>query len=324
MQKSKVLVFLTSLLFVLFAVFLGSGCQQKHSLKFGILPNEEALPIYVAEQEGLFEKYGLDVEIVLFESAAERDAAIQAGAVDGVEGDLIAVALMRQAGIPVKAVSIAMGGTPEEGRYVLLASPNSSLEKPEDLIGKEVAMSQNTIIEFLADQMLSLKGIDPEKIKKVYVAKMPMRVEMLLQGRVSAAVLPDPLASWAEAKGAKVLIDDTTLSVNLSQSVFFFREDVLQSRKEAVIGFLKAFAEGAQRVTSDPQKYRNMFIEKVRIPVEIQKTYPVPTFSPPQLPSEENVDLMLSWLKEKGLLKENYNYYDLIDTEIIRALEQEK
>jgi len=323
LHKRGVLILAAPFLIVFLVVLGGSGCQ-KNSLKIGILPDEEALPIYVAEQEGLFKKHGLDVELVLFESAAERDAAIQAGAVDGVEGDLIAVALMRQGGTPVKAVSIALGAKPEEGRYVLMTSPNSSIEKPEDLIGKEVAISRNTIIEFMADQMLSYKGIDPEKVNKVFVAKMPMRVEMLLQDRVAAAVLPDPLASWAEANGAKVLIDDTKLPVNLSQSVFFFREDVLQSRKEAVVGFLKAFAEGAQQVTSNPQKYRNLFIEKVRIPVELQKTFPVPTFSPPQLPTKENVQLVLNWLKEKGLLKENYGYEDLVAEEIIKVLEKER
>ncbi|HHY40687.1 MAG TPA: ABC transporter substrate-binding protein, partial [Syntrophaceticus sp.] len=84
------------------AVLLISGCSQdassenKDVLKVGILPNEEVLPLYVAQEEGFFKKYGIDVEIVNFQSAAERDAAIQAGAVDGVEGDLLAVALIRQ------------------------------------------------------------------------------------------------------------------------------------------------------------------------------------------------------------------------------------
>ena len=114
-RKLLYVVFIISI----FAVYLLSGCGQEASnadvLKIGILPNEEVLPVYVAQEEGFFEKHGIDVEIVNFQSAAERDAAIQAGAVDGVEGDLLAVALIRQGGTPVKAVSLAMGTTPMKG-----------------------------------------------------------------------------------------------------------------------------------------------------------------------------------------------------------------
>jgi len=91
------------LIIALVMVFFLFGCQEdikENTLKVGILPNEEVLPLYVAEEEGFFEKHDVNIEIVNFQSAAERDAALQAGAVDGVEGDLLAVALIRQGGTP--------------------------------------------------------------------------------------------------------------------------------------------------------------------------------------------------------------------------------
>ena len=133
----------------------------------------------------------------------------------GVEGDLLAVALIRQGGTPVKAVSLAMGTTPEEGRFAMLAAPGT-IESVDELKGKKIAISKNTIIEYVADQMLLAKGIKPQEVQKVNIAKMPLRAEMLLQGEVTAAVLPDPLAVHAELKGAKVLVDDTKLSDNIS------------------------------------------------------------------------------------------------------------
>lgn len=207
------------LILALLMVFICSGCKEEDTLKIGLLPNEEVLPFYVAIEEGLYQKHGVDVEVVHFQSAAERDAALQAGAVDGVEGDLLAVAMIRQGGTPVKAVSLAMGATPQEGRFALLAAPGT-ITDAEELNGKRLAISKNTIIEYTADQMLLLQGIDPKEVQKVNIAKMPLRAEMLLQKQVDAAVLPDPLAAYAELKGAKVLIDDTKLGVNISQTVF--------------------------------------------------------------------------------------------------------
>lgn len=310
------------LIVAMMMVFLLLGCQEgtlkEDTLKVGILPNEEVLPLYVAEEEGLFEKHGVNIEIVNFQSAAERDAALQAGAVDGVEGDLLAVALIRQGGIPVKAVSLVMGATVEEGRFAMMSAPGSDIDV-EGLKGKKLALSKNTIIEYVADQMLVAKGIDPKEVQKVNIAKMPLRVENLLQGQVNAAVLPDPLASYAELKGAKVLVDDTKLSDNISQSVYFFSDDAIKNKKTAIHKFLQSYAEGAKTVTDNPERYRDLFKEKVQIPVELQETYPVPSFSPLQLPSREDTQRVIDWLKSNKLLTEPYTYEDLVTDEIIKS-----
>ncbi|MDR9757629.1 MAG: MetQ/NlpA family ABC transporter substrate-binding protein [Thermoanaerobacterales bacterium] len=316
------IVFIISIL----AVFLLSGCSQEVTsenedmLKIGILPNEEVLPLYVAQEEGFFKKYDIDVEIVNFQSAAERDAAIQAGAVDGVEGDLLAVALIRQGGTPVKAVSLAMGASPEEGRFAMLAAPNT-IENINDLKGKKLAISKNTIIEYVADQMLLANGIKPQEVQKVNIAKMPLRAEMLLQGEVTAAVLADPLAVHAELKGAKVLVDDTKMSENISQSVYFFRDDVIKNKKSAIRKFLQAFGEGAEAVAKNPEKYRDLFIEKVNIPVELQSSYPVPTFSPLELPTEKDSQRVIDWLRANKLLTEDYTYMDIVTDEVIKTID---
>ena len=298
------------LIIALVMVFFLFGCQEdikENTLKVGILPNEEVLPLYVAEEEGFFEKHDVNIEIVNFQSAAERDAALQAGAVDGVEGDLLAVALIRQGGTPVKAVSLVMGATVDEGRFAMMAAPGSDIDV-EGLKGKKLAISKNTIIEYVADQMIMIKGMDPKEVQKVNIAKMPLRVENLLQGQIDAAVLPDPLASYAELKGAKVLVDDTKLSENISQSVYFFSDDAIKNKKTAIQKFMQAYSEGAQTVTENPERYRNLFKEKIQIPVELQETYPVPSFSPLQLPSREDTQRVIDWLKDNELLTEPYTY----------------
>ena len=144
-------------------------------MKVGLLYDEEALPAYIAQQEGLFQKNGVNVQLIPFRSAVERDSAIQSGAVDGAEGDLIEVSLLNQGGFPVKAVTVLLGAKPEEGRFYILAAPHT-ITNVADLKGKTLAVSQNTIIDFLADEMLTLKGVNPDQVQKVYVPNMPLRV----------------------------------------------------------------------------------------------------------------------------------------------------
>lgn len=314
-MRKRVYVLVLFMLAVLLLIPL-EGCQEK-TLKVGLIPDEEVLPVYVAQAEGIFEQQRVKVELVQFQSAAERDAAIQSGAIDGAEGDLIAVALMRKGGTPVKAVSIALGANPSEGRFALLAAPHT-FTSVTGIKNKTMAISKNTIIEFAADGMLKAKGIDPKQVEKVYVPKMPLRLEMLLNKQVASAVLPDPLASLAERKGAPVLIDDTRLGINLTQSVFFFREDALKEKKPEIHKFLLAFQQAAQRVTQNPDKYRSLFNQKVHVPKELQKDFPLPKFSPLQLPTRENVELINSWMKEKGLLQKSYSYQELIASDLIK------
>ena len=299
-------------------LLLPTGCKKQTGLKVGILYDEEALPSYVAQQEGLFQKNGVDVQLIPFRSAAERDSAIQSGGVDGAEGDLIAVGLLNNGGFPVKAVSVALGAKPEEGRFYILAAPKT-ITSVNDIQGKTIAISKNTIIDFLADQMLSAKGIDPDQVRKDYIPNMPMRLQMLLDHRVDTALLPDPLASTAIVKGAVVLVDKSKLPVNLSQSVLFFRDDALKTKSTAIKGFLQAYGQAEQEIDKNPDGYRQLFYDKVDIPKEVQASIPVPSFSAEQLPSRENVQLVLDWMNKKNLLGKNLNYNDLVSDQFVSA-----
>ena len=92
----------------------------------GTLPTEDMLPLWVAEQEGLFAEYGLDsVEIVTFQAAQERDAAFVAGEIDAFMGDIIAAAQLEAAEVPVTIATIMLGATPAEGRFGIVAAPDS-------------------------------------------------------------------------------------------------------------------------------------------------------------------------------------------------------
>lgn len=316
-MKKAIAVSLTIGLMLL-ALMLPTGCKKQASLKVGILYDEEALPAYIAQQESLFQKNGANVQLVPFRSATERDSAIQSGGIDGAEGDLIAVALLNKGGFPVKAISVALGAKPEEGRFYILAAPNT-ITKVDDLKGKTLAISKNTIIDFLADQMLLAKGVNPDQVQKVPTPNMPMRLQMLLDHKVDAALLPDPLASMARLKGAAVLVDKSKLPVNLSQSVLFFRDDAIKSKKEDIQGYLRAYGQAEQEVTQNPDRYRQLFYEKINIPKEVQASVPLPSFSPQQLPTRDNVQLVLSWMAKRNLINTNMSYDDLVSSEFVSA-----
>lgn len=306
-------------------IFLIAGCSSQDStdlnktIKIGILRIDDSLPFLVAEKENLYEKYGVDVEIIPFGSAREKDLALEAGQIDGDMTDLVVTGLLKKGGTDVKVVSLAFGATPQEGRFCILAAPNNDINSPADLKDVPIAISNNTMIHYLADNMTQEVGLSKEDVQTQSIPDLKLRLDALLSGKdTQAALLPDPLASLAELQGAKVIIDDTKLETNLSQSVVIFREDVIKKYPEKVAAVMKAHQEGATLLNEEPENYRDFIVENSRIPQPLLESYPSPTYTPGSLPTEENIERVMNWMVEKDLLEKTYSYEELVTDQFIK------
>lgn len=271
-------------------------------LKIGLLPIEDSVPFYVAEQEKMYGRENLEVELIPFQSALERDSALAAAAIDGAIDDPIGAILFDKGRGRLKITATCLGEKPEEGVFAILAAPDSGLRTVDDLKGVEVAVSSSTIIEYVTDRMLGQHGFTAEEIRKIEVVKMPIRLQMLLAGAVKAATLPEPLASIAVGKGARVLVRDDTGQESLSQTVIVFRSEVMTSRKADVAAFFRAYTGAVQAIAADPERYRDLFLDKGRIPPFLAKTYPIPRYPLPAPFSATLYEPIINWLAAKQLV----------------------
>lgn len=325
MRKQLSRVFLGLIVLSLAIFVFGCGAQkvsesqsaksETKTVKIGILPIEDNLPFYVAEKDKIYAKEGVQVELVSFASAMERDAALQAGQIDGQVADLLAVALLKKIGVDVRIATIGLGATPQEGRFAILSSPKSDIKDLAGLKGATLGISQNSIIDYVSDQMLIDKGVQLNNIKEISIPKMPVRVDMLLSDQITAACLPDPLASLAQAKGAHVLVDDTYK--NISQTVFLFRSASIQDNPEGIKAVVRAYGSAGQALTNNPDQYRELFLDKAQIPQELKDSYKTPTFSKLQLPTEEEVQSVMKWMVDRKLIPQAYDYQELVDPSLL-------
>lgn len=320
MKKILVLMVILILCMGLLGCSKGSvkdTAEKAQPLKIGVLFIEDNLPLFLAEAEDRFKKEGLDVKLVPFPSAAERDAALQAGQIDGEIADIIAACLLKKGGTDVRISNITLGVTPQEGRFVLLGSPDSDFETAQDLKNVKIAISENTIIEYVTDTLLTKEGLQKEEIQKLSVPKIPIRLQMLINNQVKAALLPDPLASLAQKQGAKVIIDDTKSAVNVSQSFLLFRKDSIDTKNREIKKLIKIYGQAGNDLTRFPDKYRDLVFEKAKVPAPIKDIYTSPTFSPPQVPYRTEVANVVNWMVDKKLLEKVYTYEELVDLSLI-------
>lgn len=312
-KKIKVLSVLLLIMVLLVGCTQDKPAAEKESqqqLKIGVLPIEDIMPMLVAEKNGYFTQENLQVEIIRFQSAVEQSNAMQAGQLNGMVTDMIVATLMKDSGLDLRMTSITLGATPSEGRFAIVAAPGSSINTLADLKGKSLGISHNSIIEYVSDGLLRDAGIDPAEVKKTSVPKIPLRMEMLFNNQIDAITVPDPMVTFAEFKGAKVIAQDT--SRNLSQAVILFDQKTLTDHKDAVSSFYRAYAKAVEEINNHPEQYKQLMVENVNIPEPIAKDYPMQKYPQPQVPTEEDVNNILQWMKEKDLLKNDLKYTDLV------------
>ena len=304
------------LILLLFCILLPLSSSAGEPLKIGLLLIEDSVPFYVAEQENFYKKHKVEVELVPFLSALERDSALTAGAIDGAISDPVGAILFDRGRGEIKITSLCLGKTPGEGIFAILSAPGSGIDSVEQLRNVEIAVSNATIIEYVTDRLLAAQGFGEDEIRKIEVKKMPIRMQMLISGSVKAATLPEPLASIASGKGAKVLLADSSVSESLSQTVIIFRKDALKKKRRQVESLFEAYGQGVKAINESPEKYRKLFVEKGRIPPFLAEKYPIPVYPEPEPFSKTLYDPVIKWLKDKNLV-DNLPYQKMVSTDFM-------
>ncbi len=285
--------------------------KEDNSLKIGVFSIGDILPLVVGIENKYFADNNVQVELVYFQSAVEKESAFQSGHLDGIVTDMAVAYLLKEAGVPLKITSITTGVDASEGRFGVATAPNSGLNSLQDLKDKKVGVSLNTIIEYVFDGLLLQEGLAENYAEKIPVPKIPVRLEMLLSGQLDAAVLPDPLLAFAEFQGATIIADDT-VGDNLSQVVLLFHDNIVNERTAVLKSFYKAYSMAVEDINSNRENYRELFVEKAKVPAPIAEIYIIPSFPQPEVPSEEDVQRILNWLQKKDLVKGNIFYKDLV------------
>lgn len=215
--------------------------------------------------------------------------------------------MLRNAGYNAKVVSFELHETPEKMRFAILASPNSNINSVADLEGKQVAISSNTVMEWIADNLLG-----DVTVTKIEEKKLPIRMQMLLEDKYDAATLPDPLASYAIYKGAKLVSSDSEFDKTIGYTVIVFRGEFIEEHPESVARFLAAYNEAVERINANPENYRELVVETAKVPEEIASSYKMATYMQSGPYPRDNFDAVLSWMQSKGLVTEEILYEDVI------------
>lgn len=278
--------------------------EKVTTLTLGVMPSTDNIPLVLAHEKGFDKDHGVDIQLENFKAAKDRDAAFQAGKVDGVSTDLVAIAIYQEAGMDVKIT----GNT--YGEFDLVTG-DDSIQSAADLKGKDVILSKKTGTEYAVTQILAKAGLQDSDINVSEVPQVPTRLELLKNKKAQAAILPEPFVTMAVADGLRVL--DSTREIGINPFVMGMPADVIDKKADAIKGMYEAYNEAVDYIKEhDKSDYIQLFIDEVGFPETLKEQITVPDYTHAEQATDEDITAAFSWAKEHDLLTKDLKPADVL------------
>jgi NitT/TauT family transport system substrate-binding protein len=219
---------------------------EKINVSYGAISGSMA-QTWVAKEAKLFEKHGLDVNLVYISGGPRSIMSLIGGSVQFVN----------HSGMP------ALEAYQRGADTALVASPLNQLEHSlvvqknitgvELLRGKVLGMSTvGSLTDILLREGLRLNGIAEKDVTIVSVGDLAARLNGLQTGRIHGAIIAGIQTLTANKMGFRTLIDYSKLPIEISGSGILVRRAYVSKNPDTTIRFLKAWIEGLYLFKAKP------------------------------------------------------------------------
>src|SRR5689334_6533018 len=209
----------------------------------------DALPAWLAKDSGIFEKNGLDVQLVFFTGGTTAVMALVSA--DTPITQLAGAAVVNSVLAGSDAALVAGGVT--SLNYYLLARPD--IKSPEQLKGGSVAISRfGSSSDFIARYALQKIGLTPGKdVTIVQIGSTTARVDAALSGRVQATVVNPPASIIAQKRGMNMLADLPKLGLVYQHTAVATTRKYIREHPDIVRRYVKSQVEAVHRIYTDKE-----------------------------------------------------------------------
>lgn len=261
----------------------GNGKLETTELNISIMKTTDLAPFHLAMQEGFFKDEGLNVKFVDAPSGGASVQKLAAGEVDIAYSSYTPFFLAESKGAGkakggIKIVADAASAGPNSTMVVAL--PNSSVKKVQDMAGKRVAVTATgTISDLLTMSTLKAKGVDYKGIKWVKTP-FPATAEALKSGNVDAAFVTEPFLSQTQTVAGALPIFDTATGPTADMPVAGWGStgDFVSKNKNTIAAFQRAMQRGTDLALSDRSLVEPLLVKFSGVDENIAKVATLLTF----------------------------------------------
>ncbi|MGE5305641.1 MAG: ABC transporter substrate-binding protein [Alphaproteobacteria bacterium] len=248
---------------VLVTAFSGSVQGQNKPLKkvhVGVPSVSMAnIIIYVTKEARLYEKYGLDAEVVAMNGSGIASKALIGGNLEISPIATPTVIAADLAGADMTILAHTMPGVV----HAMMVKPE--IKRVEDLKGKKIAVSSlGSLTDFLVRAIAKKKGLNPDRDFTLIVTGTDTeRLMALKAGVVDAAAMSHPGYGQARKMGY-VMLWDSSKEINYPWMEITTRRATLKSDRDLVLNYVKAHLEGIKIFKTDPEFSKKVIRKTLR------------------------------------------------------------
>ena len=209
-------------------------------------------PLWIAQDKGIFNKYGLAVDLKYMLSATGTQALLS-GSVDIVNPATELV----EAGLGGARVAFIIGIL---NRAVLSIYSKPELKQLSDLRGKVLGVTlPGSTTDLTAKILLQQAGMVPSKdVQITHLQGMPDIITALTQGRIDAGIISAPTTLKARQAGLKELVDITARNVPMIHAGLATTRDFIKSSPDKVRRYVQAYIEANKIARTDPETTKQL------------------------------------------------------------------
>jgi NitT/TauT family transport system substrate-binding protein len=228
-----------TIFFLLLAQIGAAQTREKIRVALGSISVSSSL-FPIAQQVGIFPKYGIDMEPIYFGGGMNSIAAVTSNSVQFLAAGATATVGARLGGIDIMILSVQSNKL----EYSVFVAPE--IKTVQDLKGKIVT---GTRPGASADSALRLylkkNGLEPDKdVIFISVAESQQgRMNSLMRGAVSGTVLAPPFSNIARQAGYRELADLRKTDIEYAGNSIAGNIPYIKSHTQLIENFLKGYVE---------------------------------------------------------------------------------
>src|SRR5215470_1020476 len=301
-----------------------AAAQTKITIGYAAV-SPRTTPLYIAQEQGIFSKYGLDAKVVLFRGAPTLVASLVSGEMEvGYTGGTSVMGAAGQ-GTYLRILS-SISSTLS---HSMMAHP--SIKRAEELRGKRFGI-QNMGSSTWMHTMLALEyvGLEPKRdnINILSIGDSVLIGQALEAGRVDAAVLDGALVRRLRSKGFSTIVDLQPAKIPMLNQAVVVHPEFLQKRWETAEKILMTLVESLAFSMAPANKsvviktmMRRFQISDATVAEEGYQDYltSVERKPIPSLDGLRNIRRLLAVLNPKA---SSVKIEELVDARLIRKLDE--
>jgi NitT/TauT family transport system substrate-binding protein len=216
--------------------------------------------LYVTKEARVYEKYGLDAEVITMNGSGISSKALISGGIDIAPIATPTVINANLAGSDMQILAHTLPGVV----HALMVKPQ--IKRVEDLKGKKIAVSSlGSLTDFLVRYIAKKKGLNPDRdVTLIQTGGDADRIVALSSGVVEGAALSHPAYGRARKLGFPMLWDSAK-EVDYPWIEITTRRAIIKNDREMIMNYMKAHLEGIALFKRDREFSKKVIKKTLRL-----------------------------------------------------------